>query len=284
MGVMGATICTDCNNPPDVKNFDLMWKCTAVAPTGNSNRLTGANEYVLYFQPTGITTNNSWANVATGACFNLAFYYLQYAYIQHSPGNVVFEMVANTPLGDCSYTCFKKMDGQDCDSYPTSVLQYANNSDAFGFYYDALIELVDNINYLNSIRLPVYLHSPAQAEDQMSYQKSDGSTLKLSHRIWTDYKLKSDYLSADQHAALVAATAHDLVFIACGYAGLNPWPLNLYGIPSAYQYTGTPTQFVRTEKIEVEWQQETMPRFKLGQAKGTLRLALAAENVNTNCG
>jgi len=282
LGVIGATLCLDCSNPPvfdlhpslGEHHPDLLWKCTGYAPTGNT--LLGTTEYVLYFQPTGFNEGQMWHNLPVGVCFSICFYKLQYIRtVVSGPFDTVASAVA---MDICSETCFVKI-ADDCDGQPTSILAYANNNDAFGFYYDGLPGLSPDIDFLNTVRLPMYLHSPVYAEDQMTYNKSDGSSQKLNHRIWEDYKFKTDYLTRDQHKALVAATGHDLVFIACPYQGIS-----LGGSPG-FQYSQgvSKTQFVRTEKIEVEWQEENIPRFKLGQGKGVLRLAEPSSNTNTNC-
>jgi hypothetical protein len=279
---LAARVCTNCDDGLmlDPTANDFQWIATAcmITPGNNGFQLT------WYFQFTGTLTE--WNALKDNQCFQICIYgvgllqtYPEYANINPNLGGIYpYNTIAAIaePQIACSYTQFSKIT-DECDAYPTAVLQYANVSDAFGFFYDGLGQLTPpGINYLESIRLPLYLHSPEYAEEQMSYQRSDGSTLKLVHRIWTDYKFKADYLDAATLNALVVATAHDFVFITSHYQGIDPWS------GGAYQ-TGDVTQFVRNEKIEIEWQQETIPRFKLGQAKGTIRLAEPASNVNSNC-
>ncbi len=285
LGKIGAIPFADGVTPPNPNTLqlnDFSWFITGVAPTGNV--LLGIPEWVVYFQPNA--NEIRMANIEIGQCFNIYLYYFEMVFIA---GNWTFVTGASTkimPNADntgqlITITCFTKVE-DSCEAQPTSILQYVNNSDCFGFFYDQLPNLVDNINFVNSIRLPLYLHSPEQSEDQMSYAKSNGSTLKLSHRIWTDYKLKTDRLTAEQHLALVAATAHDLVFIECEIEGISLGGANP-PFTWVYDLQITQTQFVRTEKINVEWQQADTPRYKLGKGEGTVRLALAASNTNSNC-
>lgn len=282
MGKIGATISIDGVNPYNAdydsgENFyepqGMEWVCTGLS-------LVGGTEYIFYMQPTGYTTAFN-ALLENNQCFSILLYKTMWS--ETFTGSGVWTVYNGVDYNDTlendklafgfSEGCFYKTI-EDCNAYPTALLQYANNSDAFGFYYDFLPELVDNINFLNSIRLPLYLHSLDFPEEQTSYNRSDGSALKIAHRVWEDYKFKTDDLNNQQHLALAIATAHDLVFITCPYADLEA---------PDYTLSLTLTQFIRTEKINVTWLQENTPRWKTGQGSGVLRLALANAYVNSNC-
>jgi len=155
-----------------------------------------------------------------------------------------------------STTCFYK-EPETCFN---TLIQYNNQENAFGFSYTGAPG-----GYFNSVRLNLYLHSPVNDEQQQVYEKSDGSTQKIMHRIWKDYDFKTDYYPDEIHEKLNVATAHDTVLLTSSLAGLSA------------------TAFVRKEKIDITWYQENVPRNPLGQAKGKLRLAIPRSTINNNC-
>jgi len=154
----------------------------------------------------------------------------------------------------CFDTCFKKI----TDDCYTSVIGYRNNENAFDFDYS-------ESTFFNRVRLPLYLHSPTNSEEQKTYSKSNGSSVKLMHRIWKDYRVKTDYFTDGMLERFAVATAHDGVYITCSYSDLSN------------------AQFIRTEKVEIDWQEENIPVFNLAQGKTTLRLASPRANINSNC-
>ena len=206
-----------------------------------------------------------WTKVTTGAYSNPDIWHGKFVYASNNGFSslsdqecfyISFIVAPHTESGFhvCSYTCFKKI----VDDCFTSVLGYRNNEDAFYFDYSDTI-------FFNRVRLPLYLHSPTFAQEEKSYSKSDGSTVKRMHRIWKDYKVKTDYIINDWHEKFNIATAHDALFIECSYVGLNN------------------VQFIRTEKIEIGWMEEDSPNINVAQAKTILRIASPLQNINSNC-
>ncbi len=262
---IAARICQDCDDVGDPTTFDYQYTGTFV------QTVTGTQaQYAGFFQYNYAA--NDWNNLPTGSCFNLCFYKLSYIKTPGSPiaGKLVEAVkLSATPdpnvFNDCPYICtYTQFYKSDDDCY-TSVIQYANNSDAFLFLYDILTPLAPDYIFYNTVRLPFYLHSPSYTEEQMTYQQSNGLSVKLSHRIWKDYKLKTDYWYDEWVQRFVVATAHDTVMITCPYANI------------VSQY------FVRTEKIDTEWYQEETPDVLKGISKGVLRVAEVAGFINSNC-
>lgn len=199
----------------------------------------------IYFKWNGSQTE--FDNLPVNTCFQIFMYYFP---SDSSAGPVKFGQTLN---------CFYKT----VDTCYTSLVEYNNNDDAFGFEYTEAPS--GEKPFYNKVRLPFYLHSPVFPEEQTTYQKSDGSSQKLSHRIWTDYKLKTDWWFKEWIKKFVVATAHDNVFITNGLSNL------------------THVAVVRTEALETTYQQEEIPRYLKGQSKGAIRLAAAEQNVNSNC-
>lgn len=158
-------------------------------------------------------------------------------------------------LIDCLETCFKKSD----DMCYSTLLRYRNNEDAFGFNYTA------PLNAFNRVRLPFYLHSPVNAEEEKSYAKSDGSSMLISARLYKDYKVTSDYWPEDWIEKFAVATKHDTVIVTNDYAGLDN------------------DGVLRTDALDINWRTEDMPTFKLAQVKTTMRLTAARSTINNNC-
>jgi len=165
----------------------------------------------------------------------------------------LYKEADGTPLY-CLATCFKKIN----DECFTSILAYRNMSNAFGFDYST--------NAYNRVRLNFYLHSATDTEESKNYAKSDGSTVQLSYRLWKDYKVKIDYMLENWIERFAVATAHDDLRVTCDYAGVSQEP------------------FVRTEKVDVKWDEEATPQFNMAQSFTVLRLSSPRANVSSNCG
>lgn len=205
----------------------------------------------------------TWVKVETGVDANPDIYI---GYFVYNIGNIWELINVNQCFGiliysggtnfGCMDTCFYKVDNE-C-SPPTSVIDYSADSNMFGFNYTAVIP--------NRIRLELYLHSPTNAIEEKSYSKSNGSSVMLMQRIWKDYQVKTNYFPEEWLERFVVATAHPDVRITCAYSGLTQDP------------------FIRTEKVDINWQEENIPFFQLAQGKTVLRLASVRANINSNCG
>jgi hypothetical protein len=185
-------------------------------------------------------------NWSSGQCFSIMAVYKLYG----AGGSQTNSLIA------CS-NCFRLIASTSEICFST-LLEYNQGDNAFGWYfnYSGLPERV---------RLPLYLHSPIQVEIEDSYERSDGSTQQLSYRVWKDYKLKTDYWPEDWHESFNFITAFDNVLYSGAYPDLGR------------------VQFVRKEKIELNWVEEEMPFFQKAQGKTTVRMAAPRANVNSNC-
>jgi hypothetical protein len=204
--------------------------------------------YVGYFSFND--TSAAFAAMDNYDCFSLSF--IQYPAMQPYRGLIEWAT---------SSTCFYK-EPETCFN---TLVQYNNNDNAFGFYYIQDTFNAATSGWYNSVRLNLYLHSPVNDEQQQVYELSDGSTQKIMHRIWKDYDFKTDYYPDEIHEKINVATAHDNVLLSSSLAGISA------------------EAFVRKEKIDITWYQDTIPRNPLGQAKGKLRLAIPRATTNSNC-
>jgi len=235
-----ARICEDCDDASDVDR-EFSWGATWTKITEDTTDIWVGN-----FTFNGNETK--WTALDFNTCFNICFHKVLIAV---SDPTVVVGLTT-TPI-ECTDTCFTKI----VDECYTSVITYGNNDNAFDFNYEN--------SWSNTIRLFMYLHSPLPVEEEKSYAKSNGSTKKLMHRIWTDYKVKTDYFTDDMHMQLTIATAHDTVSIYDVYSRI----IN--------------KEFVRTEKFDIAWMEEQSPGINVAQATTTLRLAIPRATINSNC-
>ena len=240
-GICTDTILTGNVNPANVYEF------SSPATATDWNNLTLS--WIDYFSANGNVAN--WEAMANCTCFSICIYRVTPVVVSGLFGSPQLQWHVTTlgTLSNCFIKAVHLCDTPACNvpSPPascevptryTSLLQYRNNSDAFGFWYDeapAALQPGGATPFYNSVRLPFYLHSPVYTEDQMTYQLSDGSSQKLSHRIWKDYKFKTDYWYDDWVQKFVVATAHDEVVISSPYANV------------------VDENFVRIEKIDTEW-------------------------------
>jgi hypothetical protein len=226
---INAGITTDCASPGIlVNNWIGTWTKT----------VTGGTDPDIWIGDFKFHTNTLFTGLAVGTCFNIMF----------------FKQTDQTHVSDCTYTCFTKI----ADTCYTTAMNYRNNSNAFYFDYS-------DATFYNKIRLPFYLHSPTFAEENKSYQKSDGSSVLLFSRIWKDYKVKTDYMLDNLHEKFQIATAHSDILVDCSYSGISE-------------------AVIRTEKIEVAWIEEESPFINVAQAKTTFRIATPVQSINSNCG
>jgi hypothetical protein len=233
-------VCIDCEDAgveTDAFSFSATWTLVEEGTTDHwiGNFVANGNETIF----------NSYD---IGQCFNLCFHKVL---IDVTDPTVILGLTT-TPIV-CSDTCFARID----DTCYTSVLTYSNDESAFDFNYDTA--------FFNTVRLNLYLHSPVNVEEEKSYSKSDGSTVKLMHRIWKDYKVKTDLWGDHWLEKLAVATAHDTLRITCTYSGI------------------VNKTFVRMEKIDIGWLEQDSPGINVAQGNTTLRLANPRASINSNC-
>ena len=195
------------------------------------------------------SSNNVFNDYADGTCFTISIYI--HVDIAPEPAYDAFQY--------CFSQCFfKQASGSEANECYTTVYEYSSTSNCFGFNYQA------DSNFTNIIRLPTYLHSPVNVEEEKSYSKSNGVTVKLMHRIWKDFQVKVDYMPSGMLEKFTFMTAHPILLVKDQYAGVNDF-------------------MIRQEKVDIAWQEENLPIFKMAQAKTVLRLAEPRESISSNC-
>ena len=203
---------------------------------------------------TDIWTNNQiyWGDVMTyitshfspGQCYKLLL-------CKREPDTTPGEWI-DTVIG-CSDDCFAWV--QD-DCY-TSVIQYRSNNDELCFYYS------QDVNWYNSIRLPMFLRNPQYPSTQQGYQLSDGTFKKLSERIQEEWELEVGWMNAKKHKALKFALAHDTVLLN----DVTSW------------FGG---QIYANGNYDIKW--DTKPRpYPLAKATTKVNRTINNCSVNSNC-
>lgn len=162
----------------------------------------------------------------------------------------------------CS-NCFVRV-AEQCD---TSVLKYKCRENQFGFtyvpeFYDDVATKGANLSFINQIRLPLYLGNPQFITEESSYQKSDGTFIKLHSRIVQEYELFTDYMPIEWHERLKIALEHDFVEI-----------YNTNIIQSVI--------IVSSAAYDIEWPKDI--RVQEAMAKTKVKVSIAADYVNSNC-
>lgn len=151
----------------------------------------------------------------------------------------------------CS-NCFYRID-EECD---TSKVQYRCNENQFGFNYEV------DTNFVNIIRLPLYLYAPQYPSEKKGYQKSNGQFLKLSERINEEWQLKTDYMVREFHERLVIALAHDSLDI------LN-----------ANKVSAGP--YFHDSEYNIEWSEDE--RMIDATAETIVKVSASNNRINSNC-
>lgn len=101
-------------------------------------------------------------------------------------------------IGTALSNVFKKR----CDDCFTTLLEYYNDEDYADFIYC-------NSNFINRVRLPLFLSKPKMSEERAVYRKSNG-VIKLTKSILTkEYQVQTDFMPEPMHDALSVALAHD---------------------------------------------------------------------------
>lgn len=227
--VSGGLI-TDCDNPGVInRNYLATWDL--ITPGDGSD--PDIWEGLFTFNDNGL-----FPLYEVGQCMAMAIF-------KNSDGSLI----------GCLDTCLVKSN-EMCYS---TLLQYRNREDAFDFAY------TEPLTGYNRVRLPFYLHSPVNTEEEKSYAKSDGSSALISARMYKDYKVTSDYWPEDWIEKFAIATRHDDVLVSNDYSNLNE------------------AAIIRTESLDINWRTDDMPSFKLAQVKTTVRLSAARSTINNNC-
>lgn len=150
--------------------------------------------------------------------------------------------------------CFKKI----CDPCHTTLLEYYNNENAFGFYYKttgnaALIS--------NRIRLPFYLRQPLFPTTRNVFTLSNGSKKKLSARVEKEWSAITDYMPKEWHEKLAIALEHDSVSMVNVNANIN-------------------SEVMMESNYDIDWQ--AFLDNPLAQASFKVK-QIPYNNINTNC-
>lgn len=191
-------------------------------------------------------------NLNSGDCYKLCFYKVLIDPLD--PDTVV---TLSDNIG-CTQTCFQRID----DRCFTSYFDYRNHEDSFEFDYTS------NPSFLMSVRLPCYLRDFQMPSEEKTYQKSDGSYVKLFERIDEEYELNIDWLPKSAHIKLKVLLAHDEIRIANNNdPQVSASPFGLHRI-------------VCREKYDISW--PTHP-WQHAPAKTRIRIADPIQLLNSNC-
>lgn len=234
--------CEDCTIPEIIATSADFGNFVAKLDTWNS--VPGTEIYVNgYINWIGLW-NYVTANYAVGDCFRICL-------CKREPAEGGIGEWVDTVLG-CMDGCFQYVD----DECYTSLLQFKSSNNEFCFYYS------QDENYLQSIRLPMYLRDVQFPSTSTGYQKSDGTWVKLSERIQEEWTLTTDWMEARIHKALKIALAHDTTFI-----------LGNMGIAD---------QMTAQNNYSIQWESKTKP-YPLAKGSVKLNKTINTCSVNTNC-
>lgn len=148
--------------------------------------------------------------------------------------------------------CFQKI----CDPCYTTVIQYYNNEDAFGFLYSGLVP-----GLFNRVRLPLYLKQPQFPTQRTVFTLSNGSKKKLASRIEKEWVVQTDFMPKEWHERLVIALEHD-------FFGLENTNSN------------TLSEFMMEDTYPIDWQD--FLDYPMAQVKFKLK-QIPYNNSNSNC-
>lgn len=141
----------------------------------------------------------------------------------------------------------------ECDSCYSTLLEYRNNEDAFGFVYCTGEFLT------NKLRFPMYLSRPQFTDEEEVYFRSNGTARILSSVTRKLYDLITDNMPVWAHEALKLALSHDFTYVISD------------------QYNGE----IRKEgAYNIEWSE--VPSFRLAPAQTAVN-ALPYNKKNTMC-
>lgn len=152
-------------------------------PVFNFQRIRISPKKVLLYWPYGLPLLNDFVNCEQVFSLAISLYFNSTLYVQR-------------------LNCFKKV----CDTDYTSVLEYSNNEDGYGFNY-----CIDDVP--NKIRLPLYISKPQFSDEESIYTKSDGSIIILKSVTKKEFEGKVDYLDKETHERIKVALSHDNVSI-----------------------------------------------------------------------
>lgn len=153
--------------------------------------------------------------------------------------------------------CFQKI----CDPCYTTVVDYNNNEDAFGFIYSSNVSPFPLGSLTNRIRLPFYLRQPQFPTSRNVFTLSNGQEIKLSARVKKEWSVKTEWMPKEWHEKLAIALEHDTVNFNNSNANVNSKVL----MDSTYQ---------------IEWQDYL--DYPMAQANFKVKQT-PYNNVNSNC-
>lgn len=106
---------------------------------------------------------------------------------------------------DMYYSNLLKYMGED--DKDTSLLEYRCNESQFDFLYNAAPD------YYNKVRLPIRIFNPQFPQADKVYIKSNGERSVQFSKIDKEWKLETEYLTAELHEKIIVALAHDTIII-----------------------------------------------------------------------
>lgn len=236
-----AGICEDCEaqepTPAQPVHFPATWYKVETGEGSNPDKWIGVFQY---------DNTVEWA-IEPGQCFRICFYKWQNG----------FSGLATTFI-TCTNNCFQRI----ADRCYTSLFTYRCKENQFEFDYVIETEL-SSATFTNSVRLPCYTRNMQLPSEEKSYQKSNGTFVKLMERIDEEYDLIVDFVPKDWHQKIKVMLAHDTITIS----NPNETENQNHGI-------------ICREKYEIKWQD--FP-YMNAPAETKIRRNAILVRTNSNC-
>lgn len=149
-----------------------------------------------------------------------------------------------------------------------SLVEYKNNEDTEGFFYDMNNWTQSGTGadtYINSILLPMWLIKPQNNSDSREYQYSDGSVVKLYERITEVWNIETEWIPYFWHKNIKIALSSDSLKIR---------NINAYFINPQFNF-----YLVGNGDYQVQWDETNISLAK-GMGTATSRDNIYKRNIN----
>lgn len=156
--------------------------------------------------------------------------------------------------------CFKVI----TDPCYTTLLQYRNNENAFGFIYAASPDIPEIDSFVNSVRMHFYLRNMQTPSEESGYNFPNGTFKKLMERINIQYDLETSNWNAYWHKCMRAALSHDVIHLTDTLSGVD-----------SYIY--------RKDSYEINWITEVGVDHVTAKGRTKIILNEPLNLINSNC-
>lgn len=115
-----------------------------------------------------------------------------------------FRLGLNIQIGATNYRRASNTFYRSCSSKNTSLIEYANDENVFGFAYCTT-------GFTNRARIRMNLTEPQLPEEESVYNRSDGGMIITSSSTRQEYNCVTDHYQFELHKAIKAALSHETV-------------------------------------------------------------------------